>query len=532
MLRKLLHGSATTNASEVSDTSTNESRTDLKNHEDGSLNDSIAFSGLITKLDTLECRLRSMVQNWSKYCQAILDMTDSICNVRRILDLDESNTELVEIEERRNVIEKQISQFQNNAIGSLQATLLEIPILKLRNENRKSALNLIHRYQRKIDDLTSHNRSETARLHRNRIKLLAASSRYKELDDSLRAEVSIILNRDVQNVIKPWINKLLMAQQTLCVHLQLQSYTFKQQYVGLSEGQSSSSNTSIIQPEKYSEETLHENINNTGEKAAAVDAFSRMPVQLTPPKFLETEIKPDTVRVIPKRDIDETQCVQALLKPSYGVQTQALHELIETSMINSIDVIECVQLPEGYTLEEWVSVHVPDFYNDVNLLYGTISEFCTTQKCPKMSAGPCYTYLWAEPRDNSGGVRGPTSLPASEYVSRLLAWVRYEVSNAAVFPENGRFDEIAQNKSFMDLCRTIMKRLFRVYAHLYHSHIENFVALCAETHLNFCFKRFLFFVKLFQLVEEKELHALRRLIDTFSDIPTDDTELSGDDTSH
>lgn len=31
-----------------------------------------------------------------------------------------------------------------------------------------------------------------------------------------------------------------------------------------------------------------------------------------------------------------------------------------------------------------------DFFNQVNLLYGTLTEFCTSENCPTMSAGPKY----------------------------------------------------------------------------------------------------------------------------------------------
>lgn len=31
-----------------------------------------------------------------------------------------------------------------------------------------------------------------------------------------------------------------------------------------------------------------------------------------------------------------------------------------------------------------------DFFNQINMLYGTITEFCTPQACPVMSAGPKY----------------------------------------------------------------------------------------------------------------------------------------------
>ena len=34
-----------------------------------------------------------------------------------------------------------------------------------------------------------------------------------------------------------------------------------------------------------------------------------------------------------------------------------------------------------------------DFFNQVNLLYGTLTEFCTNENCPTMTAGPKYGML-------------------------------------------------------------------------------------------------------------------------------------------
>ena len=83
-----------------------------------------------------------------------------------------------------------------------------------------------------------------------------------------------------------------------------------------------------------------------------------------------------------------------------------------------------VKLPEGEDLNEWVAVNsefvfkttgmplqrnacapltpffprrpthththcaAVDFFNQINMLYGTITEFCTPESCPVMSAGP------------------------------------------------------------------------------------------------------------------------------------------------
>lgn len=58
----------------------------------------------------------------------------------------------------------------------------------------------------------------------------------------------------------------------------------------------------------------------------------------------------------------------------------------------------------------------------------------------------------------------------------------------------------------------MFKRLFRVYAHIYHSHFREMVALGAEAHLNSSFKRFSAFVLEFRLVDSRELAPMRDLI--------------------
>jgi MOB kinase activator 1 len=65
---------------------------------------------------------------------------------------------------------------------------------------------------------------------------------------------------------------------------------------------------------------------------------------------------------------------------------------------------KAVKLPEGEDINEWLAVNgrsrlleededawlmlfaVVDFYNQINLLYGSITEFCSPQTCPEMKA--------------------------------------------------------------------------------------------------------------------------------------------------
>ena len=49
--------------------------------------------------------------------------------------------------------------------------------------------------------------------------------------------------------------------------------------------------------------------------------------------------------------------------------------------------------------------------------------------------------------------------------------------------------------SLLETVKTIFKRLFRVYAHIYHSHFKDVCALGEEAHLNTCFKHFMYFTE-------------------------------------
>ena len=67
-------------------------------------------------------------------------------------------------------------------------------------------------------------------------------------------------------------------------------------------------------------------------------------------------------------------------------------------------------------------------------------------------------------------------------------------------------------KNFQSIVKDIFKRLFRVYAHIYHHHFQQIVAVQAEAHLNTCFKHFIYFVVEFELIDKKELAPLEDLI--------------------
>lgn len=68
-------------------------------------------------------------------------------------------------------------------------------------------------------------------------------------------------------------------------------------------------------------------------------------------------------------------------------------------------------------------------------------------------------------------------------------------------------------RNFAQVVKTIFKRLFRIYAHMYHAHFPKIQEFGAEQHLNTCFKHFFYFVYEFRLIDPKEMEPLKDLYD-------------------
>ncbi|GIQ91187.1 MOB kinase activator family protein [Kipferlia bialata] len=115
-----------------------------------------------------------------------------------------------------------------------------------------------------------------------------------------------------------------------------------------------------------------------------------------------------------------------------------------------------------------------------------------------MTAGPKYEYRWADGEQ----YRTPVACSAPEYVEFLFTWVQKQINNEGLFPYK---PGVPFPRNFQSIVKTIFKRLFRVYAHVYHCHWAQVVSLGAEAHLNTCTKHFIFFVKEFDLIDDLSL---------------------------
>ncbi|GJJ72832.1 MOB kinase activator 1 [Entomortierella parvispora] len=196
-------------------------------------------------------------------------------------------------------------------------------------------------------------------------------------------------------------------------------------------------------------------------------------------------------------------------KSSHGssLQKQYLQKEYAEQTLGSGNLRLAVHLPEGEDLNEWLAVNTVDFFNQINMLYGTITEFCTPQDCPVMSAGPKYEYHWKDDFQ----FKKPARVSAPVYVDHLMSWVQAQLDNEAIFPSKIGVEFPA---NFKTLVTDIFRRLFRVYAHIYATHFSVIVSLGEEAHLNTSFKHFILFVKEFDLIDPKELAPLSDLIES------------------
>lgn len=109
-------------------------------------------------------------------------------------------------------------------------------------------------------------------------------------------------------------------------------------------------------------------------------------------------------------------------------------------------------------------------------------------------------------------IKKPVQVCAPKYMDYLMDWIETQLDDESIFPQKfGKFfvvhyiwikvyifmneygTGVAFPCNFEDVVKTMFKRLFRVYAHIYHSHFQKIVALKEEAHLNTCFKHFVLF---------------------------------------
>ncbi|KAF3625105.1 MOB kinase activator-like 1A [Capsicum annuum] len=87
--------------------------------------------------------------------------------------------------------------------------------------------------------------------------------------------------------------------------------------------------------------------------------------------------------------------------------------------------------------------------SEVNLLYGTLTEFCTPENCPTMTAGPKYEYRWAD----GVQIKKPIEVSAPKYVEYLMDWIETQLDDESLFPQR-----LGEGSQFWKSTRTPHKK--------------------------------------------------------------------------
>ena len=88
---------------------------------------------------------------------------------------------------------------------------------------------------------------------------------------------------------------------------------------------------------------------------------------------------------------------------------------LKATLSSGLDLRLAVALPDDEEYNDWVAVHLVDFFNRINIIYGTVCEFCTGKTCPVMSGGPKFEYYWADEKHKK---------PQAVSAPQVCVWVR------------------------------------------------------------------------------------------------------------
>eukprot|EP01104_Vermistella_antarctica_P009118 TRINITY_DN2324_c0_g1_i1.p1 TRINITY_DN2324_c0_g1~~TRINITY_DN2324_c0_g1_i1.p1 ORF type:complete len:223 (-),score=51.03 TRINITY_DN2324_c0_g1_i1:735-1403(-) len=198
-----------------------------------------------------------------------------------------------------------------------------------------------------------------------------------------------------------------------------------------------------------------------------------------------------------------------------GTLRHTLKKTMRASLGAGLNIGEVVKLPPGQDKHEWIAMNTMELFNTVDLIWDLVGHACSPDSCPKMDASSTVTYLWAD----GVKIKKPIDVPACKYVEYLMDWIGNQIDDEGIFPVNGKFP-----KTFHSSVKQILKRMFRIYAHIYYKHMDKIKEVDGTPHFLTSFRHFYFFVSEFKLVNESDMGPMmvfiqRNIKDQIKDNP-------------
>ncbi|CAG9800405.1 unnamed protein product [Chironomus riparius] len=176
--------------------------------------------------------------------------------------------------------------------------------------------------------------------------------------------------------------------------------------------------------------------------------------------------------------------------------------VLELLKFTPADLRSMVDLPTGVDYNEWLASYTIQIFEYVNLVYGTISEHCTTNGCPDMTAPQSKTYLWYDEKGKKN------RCPAPQYIDYVMTYTQRTISDESYFPTKYAKEFPSGFESHV---RKMLRLLFHVIAHMYAAHFREIALLGLHPHLNSTYALLVALQRRFNLIEPKEMEVLADL---------------------
>ena len=174
-------------------------------------------------------------------------------------------------------------------------------------------------------------------------------------------------------------------------------------------------------------------------------------------------------------------------------------------LLTSYDLIKyTVQLPMFTSKNDWITLKLLEMVKEVNVLCISIRHFCTEISCPRMNAGSFVDFNWI----GDEGLAEKVSAPV--YMRKLSIWAIGMLKDAKLCPI---VSSCSYPESFQAEAKSVFRRLFRVYAHVYLEHFAEFTSAGASTALNTSFIHAFVFGKHFELLTEYDVAPIMFIVD-------------------
>lgn len=197
--------------------------------------------------------------------------------------------------------------------------------------------------------------------------------------------------------------------------------------------------------------------------------------------------------------------------PEYKLHHAAAEETLGTAIVR-----RAVRCPHNIPVDEWIMSRFMQIFDEYQHVITIADGICVD--CKQMSAGPGFLFAWADDDDHR-----PRPLSAIEYMRELQHYTYTQLTTEKLVKRN----QSGCVPGFRKRLQTILRRMFRVYAHLYLEHYRFLHKHSLVAHLNVYFKHFLFYVSEFDLVSMEEMAPMALLIQNFQEMDEEERARGG-----